>query len=122
MPRILIVNDVAIVNKIMKRKLEGEDGFFVDTALTGKEGISMAQAKDYDIFLLDYYMPDINGDEVCAAIKGNGKDANAPIFFISSMDKTSMADVIQKTGAQGHLDMTIDITELAAKLRALSKG
>ena len=42
MPKILLVNDVAIVNKIMKKKLELEEGFLVDTALDGKEGISKA--------------------------------------------------------------------------------
>ena len=122
MPKILLVNDVGIVNKIMKRKLESEDGFTVDTALTGKEGVALAQANAYDIFLLDYYMPDINGDEVCAAIRSSAKSPNAPVYFISSMDKTSMADVIQKTGAQGHLDMAIDVTELAAKLRTMVKA
>ena len=121
MPTILLVNDVAIVNRIMKRKLESEEGFFVDTALTGKEGVSMAQANNYDIFLLDYYMPDINGDEVCAAIKSSGKDPNVPVYFISSMDKISMAEVIQRTGAHGHLDLAVDITELAAKLKALTR-
>jgi len=122
MPKVLIVNDVAIVNKIMKRKLEAEEGFVVDTALTGKEGVDMALQASYDIFLLDYYLPDINGDEVCAAIKNGGKSPKAVIFFISSMDKTSMANVIEKTGVQGHLDMTGDTTALAEKLRALVKG
>ena len=122
MPKVLLVNDVAIVNKIMKRKLESEDGFFVDTALTGKEGVALAQVNTYDIFLLDFYMPDINGDEVCAAIKSAGKSPKALIFYISSMDKTSMADVIQKTGASGHLDMSGDTSELAEKLRNLLTG
>ena len=121
MPKILLVNDVAIVNKIIKKKLEVEEGFYVDTALSGQEGISKATQNNYDIFLLDFYMPDINGDEVCKAIRESGKDPNAPIYFISSMDKTSMTDVIQKTGAQGHIDMAVDITALSAQLRALAK-
>ncbi len=121
MPKILLVNDVAIVNKIIKRKLELEEGFLVDTALTGHEGITMAQENIYDIFLLDYYMPDINGDEVCATIRKIAKTPNAPVYFISSMDKASMADVIAKTGAQGHIELAGDITELAAKLKILTK-
>jgi CheY-like chemotaxis protein len=121
MPKVLLVNDVAIVNKIMKRKLEAEEGFFVDTALTGKEGVLKAQENSYDIFLLDFYMPDINGDEVCKAIKAGGKNPHAPIYFVSSMDKTTMAEVIQKTGAQGHIDMAMDITEFSTQLRALAK-
>jgi len=122
MPKVLLVNDVGIVNKIMKRKLESEDGFLVDTAMTGQEGVAKALENTYDIFLLDYYLPDINGDEVCASIKKGGKSPHAVIFFISSMDKISMANVIEKTGAQGHLDMTGDTSELAEKLRASIKG
>jgi len=118
MPKILLVNDVAIVNKIIKRKLELEDGFSVDTALTGKEGVAMALGNNYDIFLLDFYMPDINGD----AIKDSGKHPKAHIYFISSMDKTTMAQVIEKTGAQGHLDLAGDTTELAQMLRGLIRG
>jgi len=120
MPKILLVNDVAIVNRIIKKRLESEEGFSVDTAMTGKEGVSKAQKNNYDIFLLDYYMPDINGDEVCAAIKKSGKDPSAPIYFISSMDKISMTEVIQRTGAHGHIDMAMDLTELAGKLKALA--
>ena len=120
MIKILIVNDVGIVNKIIKNKLEAEGGFSVDTALTGREGVTRAQENTYNIILLDYHLPDINGDDVCAAIKSGGKNSNVPICFISSMDKNSMADVIQKTGAQGHLDMTMDITEMASKIRAIA--
>ena len=119
MPRILLVNDVAIVNKIMKRKLETEPGFEVDTALTGNEGISKARENEYDIFLLDYYLPDISGEEVCAAVKTDGRSPKSPVYFVSSMDKVSMEAVIQKTGAQGHLDMTMDISVLAEKIKAL---
>ena len=119
MPKVLLVNDVGIVNKIMKRKLELEEGFTVDTALTGNEGIAKAQEGAYDIFLLDYYMPDINGDVVCAAIKASGKHPKAQIYFISQMDKVTMAEVIQRTGANGHIDMSGDTTELAVKLRGL---
>ena len=122
MPKILLVNDVANVNKIMKRKLEAEEGFFVDTALTGKEGVERALQNNYDIFLLDFYMPDMNGDAVCGAIKNSGKHPNAQIYYISSMDKATMAEVIQKTGANGHIDMAQDTTELAGKLRAMTNG
>ncbi|MBF0489567.1 MAG: response regulator [Candidatus Omnitrophica bacterium] len=119
MPKILIVNDVAIVNKIIKKKLEQEEGFSVDTVLTGNEGIAKALENSYDIFLLDYYLPDINGDKVCEAIKAS-LNGQKPIYFTSSMDKTSMAEVIQKTGAQGYMDLAMDVDELAKQLKALT--
>jgi len=120
MPKVLIVNDVAIVNRILKKKLELEEGFFVDTVMTGKEGITKGQENIYDIILLDYHLPDINGDEVCLALKSNGKKPDVPIYFISAMDKGTMAEVIKKTGAQGHVDMAVDTTELAMTLKTLA--
>jgi DNA-binding response OmpR family regulator len=111
----LLVNDSATVNRILKRNFESE-GFFVDTAATGREGIARAREKRYDIILLDYNLPDMNGDEVCMAIKGAG---GAPVYFISAMDKGAMDKVIADTGARGWFDITADVEDAVKKIRAL---
>lgn len=116
--KILIVNDVAIVNRLLKASLESE-GFSVDTALTGKEGIMMAGENKYDIILLDYRLPDINGGEVCKAVKGGENIPKVPVYFISSLDKDTMAEVIKAAGAEGYLDVACEVEELAGKIKAL---
>ncbi|MBF0330886.1 MAG: response regulator [Candidatus Omnitrophica bacterium] len=121
MARILIVNDTPIINKFMKHSLES-DGFVVDTVETGRQGIAKAKENPYDLFLLDYKLPDINGDVVCQAIKADAAIVQAPVYYISSLDKAEMDQIITRTGAQGFLDIAVDMDELCARIKALLGG
>ncbi|MBF0521419.1 MAG: response regulator [Candidatus Omnitrophica bacterium] len=121
MNKILIVNDTPIVNKFIKHSLE-EEGFSVDAVMTGQEGITKAKENPYDIILLDYHLPDVNGDVVCATIKADAHIAKTPVYYISSLDKEKMEQVIIQTGAQGFLDITVDIDELCDKIKELVRS
>lgn len=121
MNNILIVNDTPIVNKFIKHNLESE-GLSVDAVMTGQEGITQAKKNNYDIILLDYHLPDVNGDVVCKTIKADARIAKTPVYYISSLDKDKMDQVILQTGAQGFLDITVDIDELCGKIKALLGG
>ncbi|MBF0620281.1 MAG: response regulator [Candidatus Omnitrophica bacterium] len=121
MTKILLVNDTPVVNRYIKHNLEDE-GFEVDAVMLGQEGIDKAKEKAYDIILLDYNLPDINGDIVCWTIKKDPALAVIPIYYISSLDKDAMAVVIADTGAQGYLDITADIEVLCENIKAISKG
>lgn len=119
MHKILIVNDVPSVNKLLAHNFEAE-GFFVDTVLTGQEGIARAKQTRYDIILLDYKLPDIDGGQVCQAIKAETSLRDVPIYFISALDKDVMEKVIADTHADGYLDMTTEVEELVKKIRSLT--
>lgn len=116
MKRILIVNDVPSVNRLLAHNFESE-GFCVDAVLTGTEGIVRARDTRYDIILLDYKLPDINGDKVCMAIKGEEGLKDVPVYFISSLDKDAMNKVIADTGAQGYLDIAVEVGELIEQIK-----
>lgn len=118
MKKILIVNDTPSINKFLARNFEFE-GFEVEAVLTGREGIKRAKDAGYDIILLDYKLPDINGDEVCKAIKSDETVKPVPVYFISSLDKETMNQVIADTGAQGYLDVAVEVEELVAKVKGL---
>lgn len=117
MKKILIINDVPSVNKLLVYNFESE-GFSVDTVLTGKEGIARAKKTRYDIVLLDYKLPDIDGGQVCKAIKGQ-EELDVPVYFISALDKDTLNKVITDTGAEGYLDITMEVEGLVKKLRNL---
>ncbi len=121
MSKILIVNDTPIINKLLKRGLESAD-FLVDTVILGQEGVAQAKAQPYDIILLDYNLPDINGDVVCKAIKADSLNKATPVYYISSLDKDSLDQVIADTGASGFLDIAVDVEELCAKIKVLLGG
>ncbi|MBU1096081.1 MAG: hybrid sensor histidine kinase/response regulator [Ignavibacteriae bacterium HGW-Ignavibacteriae-2] len=79
-PRILIVDDERGLREGSKRLLEGE-GYLVDTAENGTEGISLGVKNDYDIAVIDLKMPDIEGLEVLQEIK---KQRPNTICFIAT--------------------------------------
>ncbi len=118
MSKILIVNDTPIINKMLKRGLEA-GGFGVDTVELGQEGIDKAAVGQYDIILLDYNLPDVNGDVVCKAIKADPNTKWTLVYYISSLDKETLARVIEQTGANGFLDTSIDVEDLCARIKTL---
>ena len=119
MSKILIINDTPIVNKVLKRSIESGDGISVDTVETGNEGIDAVKNGAYDLILLDFKLPDVNGDVVCKSIKEDEKTNSIPVYFISSMEKGKMDEVIQETNAQGYLDITMDSDALVEQIIAL---
>lgn len=66
--RILVIDDEEIVVKSCLRSLETE-GYIVDTALSGKEGIDLFEKNPYDLVIVDLKMPAMNGLEVMRKMK-----------------------------------------------------
>ena len=120
MIKILIVNDIPSVNRLLAYQLESE-GFQVDTVLTGNDGLRQLRQDKYDIILLDYKLPDINGDQVCRQIKDDPRLESTPVYFISALEKDQLDKVISETGAQGYLDVTSPVEELARCIREVLK-
>jgi CheY-like chemotaxis protein len=67
--RVLVVDDVEIVFSAFREELENE-GFRVDTALSGEAAVQKAREEQYDLVFIDMVMPGIDGIETCRAIKG----------------------------------------------------
>ena len=118
MRKILIVNDSATINKILAHNFEAE-GFLVETVVTGREGISRAKENKYDIILLDYHLPDINGDLVARAVKNDKNAKGIPLYFISALEKETMDKVIAETGAQGWFDVTAEVEAVVKNIKEL---
>ncbi len=67
-PEILIVDDNPLTRKILKAYLEAE-GFSVDGCESGNAALSLAKERQFGIFVIDYRMPGMNGDEVTALLR-----------------------------------------------------
>lgn len=66
--RILVVDDVEIVFSAFENEL-GQEGYEVDTALSGKIAVEKARSKKYDLVFIDMVMPDMDGIEACRVLK-----------------------------------------------------
>ena len=70
---ILIVDDDKLISGALKRFLEGS-GHIVSCCYNGMDAIEVSKERNYDVILTDYYMPGINGDEVCRLLRQHNPD------------------------------------------------
>ena len=111
-----MVEDDARIAKTIRRGLEAE-GFAVDNALDGAEGLWLATENVYDVIVLDIMLPKVNGFEVCAQLR----QANnwTPILMLTG--KTGELDEAEAldTGADDYLTKPFSYVVLLAHIRAL---
>jgi DNA-binding response OmpR family regulator len=121
MHKVLIIQDSPSVNAMLKFRLERE-GFSVDTVETGNGGIEKTRANQYGIVLLDYNLPDINGSEVCRALKKDRATQKIPILLMSAKDEEKLSQITREAGADGFIGLPFDGKKFIEKIRSFMKG
>ncbi|TXS35334.1 DNA-binding response regulator [Streptomyces sp. uw30] len=114
--RVLIVEDEERFAAGLRDGLEAE-GFAVDVALDGVDGLWMARENAYDAIVLDIMLPRLNGYRVCRTLRGEGNWT--PILMLTA--KEGEWDEIEglDTGADDYLTKPVSYAVLLARLRAL---
>jgi DNA-binding response OmpR family regulator len=107
MERILIIQDSPSVNAMLKFRLES-GGFSVEAVETGEEGVKKAKEDQYQLILLDYNLPGINGGQVCRILKGEDKTRNITIVFMSAKDEDELSQITKEAGADGFIGLPFD--------------
>lgn len=113
--RILIVEDEPRLLRNLGRALR-EEGYAVDTADAGDEGLFKAESYDYDAIVLDVMLPGLDGWEVLARLR---KQKRTPVLMLTARDATCDRVRGLDTGADDYLVKPFDLPELLARLRAL---
>ena len=114
--KILLVEDEAhVVSFIMKGLTE--DGFEVSVAMDGKVGLEMFHNGDYDLVILDIMLPEMNGLEVCKAIRQT--DTMTPIIFLTALGTSENIVLGLNSGADDYLVKPFKFIELKARIRTL---
>jgi two-component system response regulator MprA len=113
--RILIIEDDEEILRLLKRVLTYE-GYIVDTALTGKAGLTLAGEQRPDLVVLDLMLPKMDGLEVSRRLQKLG---NQPILMLTAKD--TVADRVKglDAGADDYLVKPFEVDELLARIRAL---
>ncbi len=114
--RILVVEDEKKVAEFIRRGLR-EEGYAVDMADNGDEGLYMATGSDYDLILLDIMLPGKDGFQVCESIRSHGLDT--PVLILTARD--GLRDKVKglDCGADDYLTKPFAFEELLARIRAL---
>ncbi|NOJ59094.1 response regulator transcription factor [Arthrobacter sp. 260] len=114
--RVLVVEDEAGLANGLRRGLEGE-GFAVDTAATGVDGLWFAREHQYAVILLDVMLPELNGLEVCRTLRA--EENWTPILMLTARDGISDQVDGLDTGADDYLTKPFSFAVLLARMRAL---
>lgn len=114
--KILIVEDEPKTASFLRRGLT-ENGFRVDVAREGENGLQAALANDYDAMILDVMLPGRDGWSVITSLRRAGKQT--PVLFLSARDAIPHRVKGLELGADDYLVKPFAFSELLARLRSI---
>jgi len=113
--RLLVVEDEPDLLSVISQSLR-EDGYAVDTAADGEDGLFKAQGAEYDAIVLDLMLPHLDGFGVLKALRKDGN--KVPVLVLTARD--ALPDRVKglDSGADDYLTKPFELAELLARLRA----
>jgi DNA-binding response OmpR family regulator len=116
--RVLVVDDEAALTETLREALVGE-GFAVDVARNGVDGLWAATEHAYDVVVLDIMLPGLNGYEVCRTLRE--RQIWTPVLMLTAQDgEYDQADALD-LGADDYLTKPFSYVVLVARIRALTR-
>lgn len=114
--KVLIVDDDIEIVELMVDVLSRDGRFETKTASSGYEaGIATQQFRP-DLILLDYMLPDVNGNVVCQTIRRNPEFENIKIIIVSGVVKQDEVEQLLKSGAEDFIKKPFNIVELTDRI------
>jgi DNA-binding response OmpR family regulator len=92
------------------------EGYEVDVAYNGNDGLKEIESDDFDLVLLDIMLPGLNGMEVCRRVR---KDSEMPIIILTAKDETMDKVMGLDLGANDYVTKPFAIEELLARMRGV---
>jgi two-component system, OmpR family, response regulator len=116
--RVLVVEDDPKLGPVLVRGL-ATDAIAADLVTTGREAIIRAGATEYTVIVLDVMLPDLDGFQVCRALRDD--NTFAPVLMLTARD--AIDDRVQglDSGADDYLVKPFSFVELLARVRAMSR-
>ena len=120
---VLIVDDHKMIRDGLRFMLESQKNnyeFVIEEADTGETGVEKAKNNSYDIIIMDFQLPKINGAEATALIIKN--NPNTKILSLSNYDEYMYIDSVLKAGAKGFVLKNIGPEELLKAIETIISG
>ncbi|MEJ5991218.1 response regulator transcription factor [Ramlibacter sp. PS3R-8] len=114
--RLLLIEDDTALRQGLKRQLEA-DGYRVDEAADGEEGLFLAREYPFDLAIVDLGLPKLNGLTIVQRLRGEGRAT--PILILTARSTWQDKVVGLEAGADDYLVKPFEYPELAARVKAL---
>ncbi len=118
MPKVLIIDDSAVMRKIIQRNIQ-QSGLIVDEfveAGDGREGLEKATSNNVDLILCDWNMPNMTGIDFVKTFRGSGQKSNVPIVMVTTEGSETKIEEAKTSGANGYLTKPFTPEQLKSKL------
>jgi excisionase family DNA binding protein len=116
--KVLVVDDDAELVELITDILTRDGRYEIRTASSGYEAGMVTQMFRPDLILLDYMLPDVNGNVVCQTIRNNPEFESTRIIIVSGVIKQEEIDQLLRSGAQEFVKKPFTITELTDKVNS----
>lgn len=118
MTKIAIIEDDAAISQMYRIKFEAE-GYTVETADNGRVGLDLCLTFQPDVILLDLMMPEMNGDEMLAALRKTDWGKSVKVIVLTNMGEQEAPEIVKTLGVEAFIvkaDMTPrQVAELVKK-------
>lgn len=114
--RILVVEDEHRLATVLKQGLV-EQGYAVDLAHNGEDGLGLAELEPYDLLVLDVMLPGLDGLTICRRLRAKGR--HMPVLLLTARDAVDDRVAGLDSGADDYLTKPFAFRELLARVRAL---
>lgn len=115
---VLIVEDEKDIVKMLEYNLKKE-GFKTVSTQDGESALNLARKGQPGIIILDLMLPQLDGLEVCKALKKDSKTASIPIIMLTAKSQESDKIVGLELGADDYVTKPFSVRELTARIRAV---
>jgi len=117
--KVLIVDDDMEIVELIVDVLARDGRFDIKTASSGYDAGILTQQFHPDLIILDYMLPDVNGNVVCRTIKQNSEFTNTRIIIVSGVVNQSEIEDLVKSGAEDFIRKPFNISELVDKIASV---
>lgn len=117
-PKLLLVDDEPSIVKMVGKRLEVE-GFEVEVAMDGQDGLTKAQNGKPDLIILDLMLPKLNGYEVCTMLKQDSRHKHIPVIIFTAKTQEKDEKMALECGAEAFVRKPFRAQELVEKIKGL---
>ena len=114
--RVLVVDDDEAIVEMFSDLLDRDGRFYVKTCSTGYDAGILTEAFRPDVILLDFKLPDVNGNAVCKSIRSQPKYEHIRIIIISGVADPDEVEQLRAAGADDFIRKPFDINEVIARV------